>query len=56
MWVTLDGWGRPNIVWADTRVLNGTVEEDVYFSRVDQHLHVAILDVASATLDLGSAR
>jgi hypothetical protein len=36
MWITLDGWGRPNIVWADTRGLNGTVEEDVYFSRVDQ--------------------
>ncbi|HYP65438.1 MAG TPA: hypothetical protein VEQ14_03770, partial [Steroidobacteraceae bacterium] len=36
MWITLDRWDRPNIVWADTRGLNGTVEEDVYFSRVDQ--------------------
>jgi len=34
MWITLDAQGRPNIVWADTRGLNGTVEEDVYFSRV----------------------
>jgi hypothetical protein len=36
MWITLDAWDRPNIVWADTRGSNGTVEEDVYFSRVDQ--------------------
>jgi hypothetical protein len=36
MWITLDAWGRPNIVWADTRGLNGTVEEDVYFARPDQ--------------------
>ncbi len=34
MWITLDAWGRPNIVWADTRGLNGTVEEDVYLARV----------------------
>ncbi len=34
MWVTLDALGRANIVWADTRGLNGTVEEDVYFARV----------------------
>jgi hypothetical protein len=34
MWITLDAEGRPNIVWADTRGLNGTVEEDVYFARV----------------------
>jgi hypothetical protein len=34
MWVTLDARGRPNIVWADTRGLGGTIEEDVYFSRV----------------------
>jgi hypothetical protein len=34
MWITLDAQGRPNIVWADTRGLNGIVEEDVYFSRV----------------------
>ena len=33
MWIALDAWGRPNIVWADTRGLNGTVEEDVYFAR-----------------------
>jgi hypothetical protein len=33
MWLTVDARGRPNIVWADTRGLNGTVEEDVYFSR-----------------------
>jgi hypothetical protein len=35
MWITLDAWGRPNIVWADTRGINGTVEEDVYFARVE---------------------
>jgi hypothetical protein len=34
MWITLDALGRPNIVWADTRGLNGTIEEDVYFSRI----------------------
>jgi hypothetical protein len=34
MWVTLDAQGRPNVVWADTRGLNGTIEEDVYFARV----------------------
>ena len=34
MWITLDAWGQPNIVWADTRGLNGTVEEDVYFARI----------------------
>jgi hypothetical protein len=33
MWLAVDARGRPNIVWADTRGLNGTVEEDVYFSR-----------------------
>jgi hypothetical protein len=32
MWVTVDNKGRPLIVWADTRGLNGTVEEDIYFS------------------------
>jgi hypothetical protein len=37
MWITLDAWGRPNIVWADTRGLNGTVEEDVYFARVGEN-------------------
>jgi hypothetical protein len=34
MWLTVDGRGRPNIVWADTRGLNGAIEEDIYFSRV----------------------
>jgi hypothetical protein len=33
MWLTVDAKGRPNIVWADTRGLHGTVEEDIYFSR-----------------------
>jgi hypothetical protein len=33
MWLAVDAQGRANIVWADTRGLNGTVEEDVYFSR-----------------------
>ena len=37
MWVTLDAWGQPNIVWADTRGLNGTVEEDVYFARMGEN-------------------
>jgi hypothetical protein len=32
MWVTVNDKGRPLIVWADTRGLNGTVEEDIYFS------------------------
>ena len=31
MWVTVDGRGRPYVVWADTRGRAGTVEEDVYF-------------------------
>ena len=34
MWVAVDGNGWPNIVWADTRGLNGAVEEDVYFVRL----------------------
>jgi hypothetical protein len=34
MWLALDARGRPNVVWADTRGLNGTTEEDIYFSRV----------------------
>jgi len=34
MWVTVDNRGRANIVWADTRGLNQTVEEDVYFAVV----------------------
>jgi hypothetical protein len=31
MWVTVDGKGQPYVVWADTRGLNGAVEEDIYF-------------------------
>ena len=31
MWVTVDGKGKPYVVWADTRGQNGTVEEDIYF-------------------------
>ncbi|MBI4516515.1 MAG: exo-alpha-sialidase [Deltaproteobacteria bacterium] len=31
IWVTVDKRGRPYIVWADTRGLGGTVEEDIYF-------------------------
>src|SRR2546425_769883 len=34
MWVAVDSGGRPNVVWADTRGLNGAVEEDVYFFRL----------------------
>lgn len=33
MWLAVDAKGRPNIVWADTRGLDGAIEEDVYFSR-----------------------
>lgn len=33
MWVAADQQGTPLIVWADTRGLNGAVEEDIYFSR-----------------------
>jgi len=32
MWVTVNDRGRPQVVWADTRGLNGTVEEDIYFA------------------------
>jgi hypothetical protein len=32
MWVAVDSHGRANIVWADTRGLNGAVEEDIYFA------------------------
>lgn len=32
MWVTTDAKGRAYVVWADTRGLNGTVEEDIYFA------------------------
>jgi len=34
MWVATDARGRPHVVWADTRGLNGAVEEDVYFWRL----------------------
>lgn len=34
MWVAVDDHGRANVVWADTRGLNGNVEEDIYFARV----------------------
>jgi hypothetical protein len=34
MWVTVDPAGNPYIVWADTRGLRGTVEEDIYFATV----------------------
>jgi hypothetical protein len=33
MWVSTDRKGRPLVVWADTRGLGGTVEEDVYLAR-----------------------
>jgi hypothetical protein len=32
MWVAPNGEGNPLVVWADTRGLNNTVEEDIYFS------------------------
>ena len=32
MWLTTDVFGHPYVVWADTRGLGGTVEEDVYFA------------------------
>jgi hypothetical protein len=34
MWVAADPSGRPRIVWADTRGLGGTVEEDIYTNRL----------------------
>jgi len=33
MWVDVDSTGRALVVWADTRGLDGTVEEDIYFAR-----------------------
>ncbi len=33
MWLAVDAKGQPNIVWSDTRGLNGAVEEDIYFAR-----------------------
>jgi hypothetical protein len=32
MWVAIGDKGRANVVWTDTRGLNGTVEEDIYFA------------------------
>lgn len=32
MWVTVDGRGNPYVVWADTRGLGGSVEEDIYLA------------------------
>lgn len=32
MWVTTDGNGKPYVIWADTRGLNGSVEEDIYIA------------------------
>jgi hypothetical protein len=31
MWVTVDGKGKPYVVWADTRGQFNTVEEDIYY-------------------------
>jgi hypothetical protein len=33
MWVATNAAGRPYVVWGDTRGLNGSVEEDIYFYR-----------------------
>ncbi len=33
MWVTVDSFGVPYVVWADTRGRRHTVEEDIYFWR-----------------------
>ena len=33
MWTATDKKGKPSIVWADTRGLGGTVEEDIYIAR-----------------------
>ena len=30
MWVSVDANNKPHVVWADTRGLNGSVEEDIY--------------------------
>ena len=32
MWVSTDRYGSPSLVWADTRGLGGTVEEDIYYA------------------------
>jgi len=34
MWVAVDSTGKPYVVWADTRGLRNTVEEDIYFASV----------------------
>jgi hypothetical protein len=34
MWVTVNSSGRPFVVWADTRGLNNTVEEDIYIASI----------------------
>jgi len=34
MWVAVDSTGKPYVVWADTRGLNNTVEEDIYFASI----------------------
>jgi hypothetical protein len=34
MWVTVDTNGRPYLVWADTRGLGNTVEEDIYIASI----------------------
>jgi hypothetical protein len=34
MWVTVDGTGKPYVVWADTRGLDNTVEEDIYIASI----------------------
>lgn len=33
MWVAVDRTGHPYVIWADTRGLGGTVEEDIYFAK-----------------------
>jgi hypothetical protein len=33
MWLAVDNRGRAHVVWADTRGLGGTVEEDIYYTR-----------------------
>ena len=33
MWVDVDNHGIPHVVWADTRGLRGSVEEDIYYSQ-----------------------
>ena len=35
MWVATDAKGKPYVVWADTRGLNGSVEEDIYMAQFE---------------------